>query len=329
MFCSFMEINSSSSSYGAATSDEHLMLQKTLFSATLKELKSLREQLYSAAEQFEESYNKEDHKPMVIETCKDYTIKALINTVDHLGSVAFKLNSYIDHTTCEVASMDLRVYTMDQRLKTWQQYLSQGGMYHNSLAFKPPNQYHKQYMIPGIYRYQVHNKFFCSAEEDGTAAHSRRSCSSLEIDFHHYHHSETHDVQRETSGSPSSFLREGYSQLAYPQAFSRRATLPFSWSSSSTSTNRSSTESPQQYQLLRSGSLLVKRSMSPNYANGGKQQNPLPPRRLLSRSEHSGGGGRRDENEHHSSRSKRLFKSLVSLRRSRKDGSIFKQLDHI
>ncbi|CAN1138967.1 Protein ABIL2 [Linum perenne] len=289
MFCSFMEINSSSSSYGAATSDEHLMLQKTLFSATLKELKSLREQLYSAAEQFEESYNKEDHKPMVIETCKDYTIKALINTVDHLGSVAFKLNSYIDHTTCEVASMDLRVYTMDQ----------------------------------------VHNKFFCSAEEDGTAAHSRRSCSSLEIDFHHYHHSETHDVQRETSGSPSSFLREGYSQLAYPQAFSRRATLPFSWSSSSTSTNRSSTESPQQYQLLRSGSLLVKRSMSPNYANGGKQQNPLPPRRLLSRSEHSGGGGRRDENEHHSSRSKRLFKSLVSLRRSRKDGSIFKQLDHI
>ncbi|CAN1299835.1 Protein ABIL3, partial [Linum perenne] len=52
--------------------------------------------------------------PRVIETCKDYTIKALINTVDHLGSVAFKLNSYIDHTTCEVASMDLRVYTMDQ-----------------------------------------------------------------------------------------------------------------------------------------------------------------------------------------------------------------------
>ncbi|CAN1299834.1 Protein ABIL2 [Linum perenne] len=303
MFCSFMEINSSSSSYGAATSDEHLMLQKTLFSATLKELKSLREQLYSAAEQFEE----------VIETCKDYTIKALINTVDHLGSVAFKLNSYIDHTTCEVASMDLRVYTMDQRLKTWQQYLSQGGMYHNSLAFKPPNQYHKQYMLIFC---EVHNKFFCSAEEDGTAAHSRRSCSSLEIE--------------ETSGSPSSFLRrEGYSQLAYPQAFSRRATLPFSWSSSSTSTNRSSTESPQQYQLLRSGSLLVKRSMSPNYANGGKQQNPLPPRRLLSRSEHSGGGGRRDENEHHSSRSKRLFKSLVSLRRSRKDGSIFKQLDHI
>ncbi|CAN1138966.1 Protein ABIL2 [Linum perenne] len=307
MFCSFMEINSSSSSYGAATSDEHLMLQKTLFSATLKELKSLREQLYSAAEQFEESYNKEDHKPMVIETCKDYTIKALINTVDHLGSVAFKLNSYIDHTTCEVASMDLRVYTMDQ-IPSFQTVVVTLEM----LIFC-----------------EVHNKFFCSAEEDGTAAHSRRSCSSLEIDFHHYHHSETHDVQRETSGSPSSFLREGYSQLAYPQAFSRRATLPFSWSSSSTSTNRSSTESPQQYQLLRSGSLLVKRSMSPNYANGGKQQNPLPPRRLLSRSEHSGGGGRRDENEHHSSRSKRLFKSLVSLRRSRKDGSIFKQLDHI
>ncbi|CAN0840902.1 Protein ABIL2 [Linum grandiflorum] len=251
----------------------------------------------------------------VIETCKDYTIKALINTVDHLGSVAFKLNSYIDHTTCEVASMDLRAYSLDQRLKTCKEYIKQGGMYQNSVSFRTPNQYHRQYIIP--------------AEADGTTR--GRSSSSIEIDFHHYSSSAAaQDVEMKTSGnSPSSFLRrEGYSKLTHPQVISRQTTLPFSWSSSN---SNKSGESPKQYQLLRSGSLLVKRSMSPNYANVGKPQNPLPPRRMVSWSEQRRrDGGANEMNEQHPSKSKRLLKSLVSLKRSRKDGSvIYKHLEQI
>ncbi|CAI0408787.1 unnamed protein product [Linum tenue] len=48
------------------------------------------------------------------DTCKDYTIKALINTIDHLGSVAYKVNSFLDQTANEVAAVELRFYSLEQ-----------------------------------------------------------------------------------------------------------------------------------------------------------------------------------------------------------------------
>ncbi|KAG9154988.1 hypothetical protein Leryth_012176 [Lithospermum erythrorhizon] len=72
--------------------DEHLMQCSLNFTDSLKDLKNLQEQLYTAAEYFEASYEKDDHKQFVIESFKEYATKALVSTVDHLGSTASKLN---------------------------------------------------------------------------------------------------------------------------------------------------------------------------------------------------------------------------------------------
>ncbi|KAH0876691.1 LOW QUALITY PROTEIN: hypothetical protein HID58_064085 [Brassica napus] len=57
---------------------------KSLFNSLLfsDSLKNLRTQLYSAVK--------------VVETQNDYAIKALVNTVDHLGSVTYKVTEFVD-----------------------------------------------------------------------------------------------------------------------------------------------------------------------------------------------------------------------------------------
>lgn len=45
---------------------------------------------------------------------KDYAIKALINTVDHLGSVAYKVNNFLDDKMVEISGMDLRLSCLEQ-----------------------------------------------------------------------------------------------------------------------------------------------------------------------------------------------------------------------
>ncbi|PHU28110.1 Protein ABIL3 [Capsicum chinense] len=71
-----------------ANYDEIFMQHSLQFSDSLKDLKNLRKQLYSAAEYFESSYGENEHKTLVMETLKDYVSKALVSSVDHLGSVA-------------------------------------------------------------------------------------------------------------------------------------------------------------------------------------------------------------------------------------------------
>lgn len=110
-----------------------------LFSS--QDLKNLRAQLYSAAEYFELSYTTDDKKQMwvsiqqhfrfieivlfisivvshvecrVVETLKDYAVKALVNTVDHLGSVTYKVNDFIDEKVDEVSETELRVSCIEQ-----------------------------------------------------------------------------------------------------------------------------------------------------------------------------------------------------------------------
>ncbi|KAE8672571.1 Protein ABIL3 [Hibiscus syriacus] len=95
-------------------SDEFFMKQTLLFSDNLKDLKSLRKQLYSAAEYFEMAYTKQVQKQIVEETLKDYAIKALVNTVDHLGSVAFKINSFLDEKMIEYSGLELRLCCVEQ-----------------------------------------------------------------------------------------------------------------------------------------------------------------------------------------------------------------------
>ncbi|KAH7550094.1 hypothetical protein JRO89_XS13G0134200 [Xanthoceras sorbifolium] len=107
--------SSVSSAQKASNHDELFMQQSLIFSDTLKDLKSLRKQLYSAAEFFEVSYIKQDQKQIVVETSKDYAIKALINTVDHLGSVAYKINSLLDEKIGEVSETELRFTSLEKK----------------------------------------------------------------------------------------------------------------------------------------------------------------------------------------------------------------------
>nr|DAD36226.1 TPA_asm: hypothetical protein HUJ06_006866 [Nelumbo nucifera] len=100
----------------ASTYDELSMQQSLLFSDSLKDLKNLRAQLYSAAEYFELSYTNDDQKQIVVETLKDYAIKALVNTVDHLGSMTYKVNGLLDEKVEEVSGTELRVSCIEQVL---------------------------------------------------------------------------------------------------------------------------------------------------------------------------------------------------------------------
>ncbi|XLR61066.1 hypothetical protein HN51_004329, partial [Arachis hypogaea] len=47
---------------------------------------------------------------------KDYavTVRALVNAVDHLGTVAYKLTHLLDQQTLDVSTMNLRVSTVTQ-----------------------------------------------------------------------------------------------------------------------------------------------------------------------------------------------------------------------
>ena len=132
----------------------------------LQDLKTLRSQLYSAAEYFELAYMQEDKKQAyvirisllppasrtrsstsktasrmhlqltfpihsglccseftdgldvylhrVTKNLKEYAVKALVNTVDHLGSISFKVSSLIDQRFNEVADANLRISCIQQ-----------------------------------------------------------------------------------------------------------------------------------------------------------------------------------------------------------------------
>ncbi|KAE8723878.1 Protein ABIL2 [Hibiscus syriacus] len=67
--------------------EEVYVQQSFLFADSLEDFKNLRTQLYSAAEYFELSYTNDNHKQIGVETLKDYAIKAIVNTIDHLGSM--------------------------------------------------------------------------------------------------------------------------------------------------------------------------------------------------------------------------------------------------
>ncbi|KAJ8435201.1 hypothetical protein Cgig2_028387 [Carnegiea gigantea] len=128
--------------------DEMSMHQSLLFAESLKDLKNLRSQLYSAAEYFELSYTNDDQKQIVVDTLKDYAIKALVNTVDHLGSVTYKVNDLLDEKVEEVSDTEFRVSCIEQRLRTCQEYIDREGMAQQSSVINTPR-YHKRYVLPG------------------------------------------------------------------------------------------------------------------------------------------------------------------------------------
>ncbi|KAF6993322.1 hypothetical protein CFC21_010234 [Triticum aestivum] len=130
------------------TMEEVQMEEAFIFSQTIKDLKALRPQLYSAAEYFELAYTQEGGKQAVMSNLKEYAVKALINTVDHLGSISFKVSSLVDQKLDEVAEANLRASCIQQRAQTIQACVNREGLTQQSLVITAPK-YHKRYILPG------------------------------------------------------------------------------------------------------------------------------------------------------------------------------------
>uniref|UniRef100_A0ACD5VR32 Uncharacterized protein n=1 Tax=Avena sativa TaxID=4498 RepID=A0ACD5VR32_AVESA len=133
----------------ASTSDDMPSLQEgLLFSDSLKDLRNLRSQLYSAAEYFEVFYTNNSHRSTVVTSLKDYAVEALVSTVDHLGFVSYKVDKLVNEKADEVKETEFRVSSVEQRVRICQQTIDQEGRSQQSLLIKAP-QYHTRYILPG------------------------------------------------------------------------------------------------------------------------------------------------------------------------------------
>ncbi|KAJ6705395.1 ABL INTERACTOR FAMILY MEMBER [Salix purpurea] len=294
--------------------DELFMKQSLLFSDTLEDLKNLKKQLYSAADYFELAYYKEDQKQIAVETLKDYAIKALVSTVDHLGSVADNTNRYLDQKIGEVSEMGLRFFCIEQRLEACQEYINHGGLSQQSVVIKTPK-HHKRYIFP--------------ADEESMDAYSHTKS---------HHHSRSFSTEQNLlelknavhatiKGAPSS-IRGRHSKSQFPQLYSRQGTFTITRTSNNSKPERRSS-SPHHFPLIRSGSPL-KRPVSSNYTDARtRRRYPSEPRRSVSLSTYSERDMAKDSEQQNSGKSKRLFKALLSMRKSRKEGSMYKYLDEI
>ncbi|PSS11677.1 hypothetical protein CEY00_Acc15950 [Actinidia chinensis var. chinensis] len=147
-----MELKQSSPSM---TFDEVAMERSKSFVKALQELKNLRPELYSAAEYCEKSYLHSEQKQMVLDNLKDYAVRALVNAVDHLGTVAYKLTDLLEQQTLDVSTMELKVSCLDQQLLTCQTYTNKEGLRQQQLlAFIP--RHHKHYILPNSVNKKVH-----------------------------------------------------------------------------------------------------------------------------------------------------------------------------
>ncbi|KAJ8433650.1 hypothetical protein Cgig2_002321 [Carnegiea gigantea] len=139
------------------TFDEISMERSKSFVKALQELKNLRPQLYSAAEYCEKSYLHSEQKQMVLDNLKDYAVRALVNAVDHLGTVAYKLTDLLEQQTSDVSSTELKITCLNQKLLTCQTYMDKEGLRQQQLLAIIPR-HHKRYILPSK---QCSLYFFC------------------------------------------------------------------------------------------------------------------------------------------------------------------------
>ncbi|PWA95655.1 ABI family [Artemisia annua] len=137
------------------TFDEVSMEQSIGFVKALQELKNLRPQLYSAAEYCEKSYLHSEQKQTVLDNLKDYAVRALVNAVDHLGTVAYKLTDLLDQQALEISSTELHVTCLQQQLLTCQTYTDREAIRQQQLLAVLPS-HHKHYILPNSVNKKVH-----------------------------------------------------------------------------------------------------------------------------------------------------------------------------
>ncbi|XP_021887809.1 protein ABIL1 [Carica papaya] len=150
-----MEVEEPRPHNAAMTFDEVSMERSKSFIKALQELKNLRPQLYSAADYCEKSYLHSEQKQMVLDNLKDYAVQALVNAVDHLGTVAYKLTDLLEQQTLDTSTMELKVSCLNQKLFTCGTFTEIEGLRQQRLlAFIP--RHHKHYALPNSVSKKVH-----------------------------------------------------------------------------------------------------------------------------------------------------------------------------
>lgn len=306
--------------------DEISMQHNLLFGDSLKDLKDLRTQLYSAAEYFEQSYTNDNKKQIVVNTLKDYAVKALVNTVDHLGSVTYKVNDLVNEKVEEVSGTELRVSCIEQRLRTCQEYIDREGLAQQSSNIDTPR-HHKRYTLPAENlngKNNAKSNGYGMDDEDWPLFRSAIRATS----------SRNPTIQdttiRETPRPP---LRKGRS----PSPSSRPSQLPGSFSFTCSTTKNDLDQraiSPQRVPLFRSGSIAARptipkpsRSTSPSPALDRQWRYPTVPQKSASMRAPDDRSKNMKVLEKHPSKGKRLLKALLTQRKSKKDDLLYTYLD--
>ncbi|KMZ62312.1 Protein ABIL2 [Zostera marina] len=262
----------------------------------VKNLTNLRSQLYSAADYFEFTYTNEECKQIVADTLKDYAIKALVNTVDHLGSASFKVDRLLNDNTDEVVEADLRVSCIEQRLATFQECIDLAGFSQQSLVIATPK-YHKRYVLP----------IGESMPESG--GHAVAHVPESHIDGDELRSQTFQDAIRSTIVERTSSFRRGRSRSmsSSPQS-ARCPTLPETFA--------------------RSGS-ISNRPTLPEFPPGIAQRFPAEIRKSTSVHLNRGGGGDGEGKElvKNSSKTKGFLMSLLKKHKVKKDEMLYTYLD--
>ncbi|GLU00757.1 hypothetical protein SLE2022_181020 [Rubroshorea leprosula] len=167
-----MEVEQSGPDNRPMTFDEVSMERSMNFIKALQELKNLRPQLYSAAKYCEKSYLHSEQKQMVLDNLKDYAVRALVNAVDHLGTVAYKLNDLLEQQTMDVSNMELKVSCIDQKLLTCRAYADKGGLKQQVMLAIIPK-HHKHYILPNSVNKKVHFSPVTQTDARHTYFHTR------------------------------------------------------------------------------------------------------------------------------------------------------------
>lgn len=293
--------------------EEVQMGETFIFSETIKDLKTLRSQLYSAAEYFEIAYMQEDGKQAVVSNLKEYAVKALVNTVDHLGSISFKVSSLVGQRFDEVDEANLRVSCIQQRTQTSQACMNREGLTQQSLVITAPK-YHKRYILPGddsipnaVPNFSEMNK----VKNRPTQMHPAFSATSAaqtkskdkQASFRKLRSIARAPSQRARSSSPAQHTRfVPPSDTAIPTKRDKRSDSPIF------------STTP----LTRSGSLSKKPSLLKT--SSVRVQTTSDPKRLVPlRSYADRYNDDPKESEQTPKKSKKFLKSLLSRRKSRKE----------
>ncbi|WOG92771.1 hypothetical protein DCAR_0312047 [Daucus carota subsp. sativus] len=310
-----------------ANYDEVSMHQSLLFSNSLEDLKNLRNQLYLAAKYFEKSFTNDGSKQIAVDALKAYTIKALVSTVDHLGSVSYKVNDLLSEKIDEVSVTDIRVSQIEQRLRTCQTYIDREGLSQQSLVISTPK-HHKHYILPVGTTMHGGNK--SKAKYEGCNLDDQDDWRELKNAIRAtVTETPTSSFRRERSPSPSTPSQQHQSLIISGNVSKRHL--------------EKRTVSPHRFPLLRFGS-FSSRPASPNSRSGTPNSRSTTPNLsrpttpnlrqgylLESRKSvsmrHNVDGENFKVSDHIPSKSKRLLKALLTKRRLKKDDTLYTYLD--